>query len=141
MSTHTGNRHRCLLRRWSVTALLVMGCGTSADVMRLDSAVRPEKSPEEVQLLLDEPARPYEPIALVDVSDDGNDLGIEALKNRMVKEAAKLGGDAVILVTRGEQEAGDLLLPVGDMWMSFAMAEKKLSGKVIVFSAGKPDKQ
>lgn len=49
---------------------VAIGCAT-ADIMRLDSEVRPPKSPAAVQLLLEQPSMSYTAIALVEVSDQG----------------------------------------------------------------------
>jgi hypothetical protein len=112
---------------------VVMACA-SADVLVLDPTPRPERLADSVLVLLEEPSQSYQTIAFIEVSDDGWDLSMESLAKKMRKEAAKLGGDAVIVGTQAA-EAGAVIVPVGDMLIAAAVGEKKLVGKVVVFAA------
>jgi hypothetical protein len=97
---------------------------TRAEVFRIDNAIRPQTHPDSVLFLAQEPTRPYTVIALLNVtSADGSQ---EQVRKRFLKEAALLGGDAVLLgigslsyVTTGSGE--------------YSSSARLLSGKVIVF--------
>ena len=112
-------------------AIVAFGCAT-ADVMRLDSEVRPPKSPAAVQLLLEQPSMAYTAIALVEVSAQGWGLKLETLRTKLVAEAAKLGGEAVIL-SRRTSNAGSMLMPVGNQFFNVPLTESGLVGQVIVY--------
>lgn len=114
-----------------LVAVTLMACATS-DVMRLDSVSRSPRSPTSVQLLLEQPTTPYTAIALVEVSDQGWELKLESLRNKLVAEAAKLGGDAVVL-SRRTSNAGSVLMPVGNQFYNVPFTEKHLVGQVIVY--------
>jgi len=101
-----------------------IGC-TSADVLRLDQTLRPQTSPDSVRLIAQEPQQPYTVIALVSVRPDPVFGSQDDARKRLLKEAARLGGDAVLLgagsltrVGTGGESGGSQLL---------------LTGKVIVF--------
>jgi hypothetical protein len=106
-------------------ALGTIGCTTSADVLRLDQALRPQTRPDSVQLIAQEPEQRYTVIALVSVRSDPVLGSQDGARRRLLKEAARLGGDAVLLgagslsrVGTGGEYGGSALL---------------LTGKVIVF--------
>lgn len=101
-----------------------IGC-TSADVLRLDQLLRPQTHPDSVRLIAQEPQQPYTVIALVSVRSDPLLASQDDARKRLLKEAARLGGDAVLLgagsltrVGTGGEYGGSQLL---------------LTGKVIVF--------
>jgi hypothetical protein len=116
----------------SLAALLVVvGC-RSADVLRLDPTIRPATHPDSVQLLAQEPERPYTVIALVSARSGG--WPYPPAEIRLRREAARLGGEAVLLGTEsltrvhsGSEYGGTLV---------------QVTGKVIVFKreSGKTDK-
>jgi len=112
-----------------------LGCA-SANVLRLDQIARPPNLPDSVTLLLEEPTQPYSSIALIEVSDQGWGMNLEALRKRLSREAAKLGADAVI-VGHQTAEGGTIIVPVGNSWYAGALKETKLVAKAIVFT--KPD--
>ena len=102
-----------------------IGCSTRADVMRLDPTLRPQTRPDSVQLIAQEPQQRYTVIALVSVRSDPVRGSQDGARRRLLKEAARLGGDAVLLgagsltrVGTGGEYGGSQLL---------------LTGKVIVF--------
>lgn len=105
----------------------------SADVLVLDPTPRPVRAPDSVTVLLEEPAQTYQAIALIEVSDQSWGLSLESLAKKMRTEAAKLGGDAVIIGSQST-ESGAVIVPIGNMWYAGATEEKKLVGKVIVFA-------
>jgi hypothetical protein len=105
-------------------ALLLVGAciTTSADIMRLDSAPRPQTNPESIQLIAQEPRRPFTVIAIVSAHSSTGSLA--RVRERVVKEAAHIGGHAVWFdgnsVTRtGKDEVSNMV---------------QVSGKVIVFT-------
>ena len=93
---------------------------TSADILQLDQSVRPQTSPQSIRLIAQEPARPFAVVAIV--SARGN---IVRARQRLVKEAARLGGHAVLL------DNGSLTRIGGDEG-----TEQQITGKVIVFTDG-----
>ena len=107
--------------------LLAAGC-VRADVMRLDQAPRPERSPDAIQLLLEKPDRPYTVIAVVEAKAGAIFKDFDDLRSRMIEEAAKLGGDAVILGTE-DRESTFLITATGQIHSD----QKKLRGDVIVY--------
>ena len=114
-----------------LAAVALIGCAT-ADVMRLDSVPRQPTSSASVQLLLEPPPTAYTAIALVEVSDQGWELKLVTLRTKLVAEAAKLGGDAVIL-SRRTSNAGSVLMPVGNQFYNVPFTESGLVGQVIVY--------
>lgn len=72
---------------------------------------------------------------MVEASDQGWGLGLEELKQKILKEAAALGGDAVILGTEASLSGTDFV-PIGDTSFGVDDVEKKLIGKVIVYTEG-----
>ena len=103
-----------------------IGCTTSADVMRLDQALRPQTRPDSVQLIAQEPQQPYTVIALVTVRVDQLLGSQQDGRNRLLKEAARLGGDAVLL--------GDGSMTRVGTGGEYGGSELQLTGKVIVFN-------
>jgi hypothetical protein len=102
-----------------------IGCTTRADVLRLDPMPRPQTHPDSIRLLAQEPQQPYTVIALLSVRVDPFLGSQDDGRKRLLKEAARLGGDAVLLgagsltrVGTGGEYGGSQLL---------------LTGKVIVF--------
>ncbi len=115
------------LARVACLAVIVgtSGC-TRADVLRLDQTLRPQTRPDSVRLIAQEPQEPYTVIALVSVRDDPPFTSQDDARKRLLKVAARLGGDAVLLgagsltrVGTGGEYGGSQLL---------------LTGKVIVFN-------
>ncbi len=117
-------------RRWALllVTLSVAACGPRSDVLRVDLTPRPAQSPDAVVLLLDEPDRPYDSIALIEVAN-GWGSSLADLGRRMVREAARLGGDAVLITQRLASSEGRVV-HVGDK------EDSRLVGKVIVFRRG-----
>ena len=100
-----------------------IGCA-QVDVLRLDQALRPQTHPDSVRLIAQEPQQPYTVIALVSVMpSDGSQDGA---RNRLLKEAARLGGDAVLLGAGSLTRVGS----GGEL----GGTSLQLSGKVIVFN-------
>ncbi len=110
-----------------VTFCFLAGCATLS-VQQVDMTVRPERVPESITVLGTAPEQPYEIIARIDsrtrtVFEDYDDL-----RKEIIDQAAKLGGEAVILGT--EETTTEYV------FVHYAMipSEKKtLSADVIVF--------
>jgi len=112
-----------LSRILSITAALgVLAC-TSASVLRLDPTPRPETVLSSIALLGQEPTRPYKVIAIVSARSPGVGDDVSQVRQRLLKEAAKLGGHAVLLDNSSLTTVG------GD-----ENARQQLTGKVIVFT-------
>jgi hypothetical protein len=112
-----------------------VGCTTTSDVMRIDNTPRAPTPLSDVAVLVEEPSRPYSVIAVVVVSDQGWDLSLEELKQSMLRQAAALGGEAVI-VGMSTSQSGTVFVPIGNMYYGVDQAEKRLIGKVIVYTGG-----
>ena len=106
--------------------LLVVGC-VSLKAQRLDEVVRPARTPESVAVLAEEPDQPYTVIAVVESSYDGALKGFDDLRWEMIAEAARLGGDAVILGPE-TKKTGVIFVPTPIFFDS-----KKLTGRIIAF--------
>jgi hypothetical protein len=92
-------------------------------VLRLDLTARPQTHPDSIKLIAQEPERPYAVIALVSAR-----AGLRGnARNRLLKEAAKLGGEAVLL------DISSLTVVGGDDSQS-----EQITGKVIVFKKAPP---
>ena len=102
----------------------LIGC-MSAEVFQVSPRLQPQTHPDSVQLLAQEPTRPYTVIALLNVSS--SDVSQERMRRRLLKEAALLGGDAVLL---GIGSLSYASFGSGD----FTSTARVLSGKVIVFT-------
>jgi len=107
--------------------LLAVGC-VSTNVQRLDDEVRPARSPDSVALLLESPEAPYTVIAVIESKGKSIFDSFEDLRDEMIEEAARLGGDALVL--GGEATDSNFLLTGTAMIQSDT---KKLRGEVIVF--------
>ena len=103
--------------------ILLSGCASS-DFLVLE--------PSSVEMLLDEPDRAYQTIALIEVSDQSWDMDLQTLADKILEEASKLGADAVIIGAQST-ESGAFIVPIGYMWYAGALNEKKIIGKAIVF--------
>jgi hypothetical protein len=107
--------------------LLAAGC-VRANVERLDQAPRPERSPDDIQLLVEKPDQPYTVIAVVEAKADAVFKDFDDLRSKMLEEAAKLGGDAVILGAE-DSESTFMITATGQIHSD----RKKLRGEVIVY--------
>ena len=108
-------------------ALLAIGCA-SVDVERLDDIPRPQRSADAVSVLMEEPDRPHTVIAVLESKTGSVFEGFDDLREKLVAEAAKLGGDAIILGDEGK-EGTMLITATGQIHSD----QKTLTGKVIVF--------
>ena len=120
------------MRQWLGLSLLflVVGC-INTSVQRLDPAVRPARSPDSVAVLLEKPQRPYTVIAVIEADSKTVFDSFEDLRKAMVSEAAKLGGEAVILMS--ESTDSEFIFTGNAMIES---DQRNLMGEVIVFLQG-----
>ena len=103
-------------------------CCVKVKVQQIDQIARPARSPDEVEVLLAEPGRPYIIIANVESSFEGALKGFDDLRLEMVDKAAALGGDALILGPESKK-TGVIFVPT-----PIYFDKKKLTGKVITFN-------
>lgn len=108
--------------------MLTVGC-VRAEVQPLDQVVRPVRSTDSILVFeQDPPQRHYKVIATIEVRGETvfDDFG--DLRSRLIEEAAKLGGDAVILGPK-ETPATFIILPTG----LFRSETREIAAEVIVF--------
>jgi hypothetical protein len=109
-----------------LVCLFAVGC-MKVNVQRVDQVARPAQAADDVAVLLEEPAKPYTVIATVESSTEEVYRGFDDLRREMVAEAARLGGDALILSPEATK-SHVIFVPTPIFW-----DEKKLTGEVIVF--------
>ena len=108
--------------------LLILGCVRS-EVRRLDEFVRPARSPDSVVVLEQKPQCEYTVIAIINLRGETLFDSFDDLRRKLTVEAAKIGGEAVILESEST-ESNLIILPTG-----FVNSEtKELVAEVIVFS-------
>ena len=83
--------------------ILLSGCGTVTEVVRLNDQVLEERPPNsEMPIITGKPDRPYQEIAIIEVKKTSwipfRPPSSYRLHTRMKVKAAKLGADALILV-------------------------------------------
>ena len=79
------------------TAIQLAGCAGSA--VQVSAHKYPPVSPDAVQVLYQEPRKPYEVLALVDQQGSGFDFSATNTLPGLRKQAAKVGADAVIVTS------------------------------------------
>jgi hypothetical protein len=72
-------------------------------VQHVDQAARPAQSPDAVAVLLERPHQPFTVIAVIEATGHTVFDSFGDLRHELIAEAAKLGGEAVIL----ERESTD----------------------------------
>lgn len=107
--------------------LFVAGC-INTSVERMDHTVRPVRSPDSVQVILEQPQQAYTVIAVITSNGETVFDSFDDLCDEMTAEAAKLGGDALILGP--ESTVSEFILTGTAMIQSDI---RKLRGEVIVF--------
>ena len=120
------------MRKWLVASAccLVLGC-VNTSVQQLDHTVRPVRSVDSVSLLLEKPEQPYTVIAVIDAKTGTVFDSFDDLREEIAAEAAKLGGEAVIL---GPESTDTAFIFTG---ISMIQSDtRKLTGEVIVYERG-----
>jgi hypothetical protein len=117
------------MRRALAVCLCVVGvaCVTSK-TLRLDPDVRPARTPGSVLVIEKAPERPFAVIARVESQTNAVFESYDDLRAEIVAQAARLGGDAVI-VGPESKETEFIILTTG----MIPSEKKKLAGQVIVF--------
>jgi len=120
------------MKKWLVASacLLAFGC-VNTSVQQMDHTVRQVRSVDSVSLLLEEPEQPYTVIAVIDASTGTVFDSFDDLRDEISAEAAKLGGEAVIL---GSESTDSEFIFTGITMIQ--SDTKKLSGEVIVYERG-----
>jgi hypothetical protein len=94
------------MRTWvaALVCLLAGGC-VSTNVQRFDDTVRPAREPGAVEVLTETPERRYTVIAVIEAKSGAVFDSFDDLRKEMREEAARLGGDAVILSPEEVEES------------------------------------
>jgi hypothetical protein len=105
MSSPAVNRGLGVLARGQLAILLLLltACGPEIDRLQVDPTPRPAQPVSAVQILLDEPRRPYQSIALIEARG-GDVVSLTKLTRRLALEAARLGGDALLVSGRAGKD-------------------------------------
>ena len=111
----------------ALLGVLAAGC-VSASVHRLDQDFRPPCAPEVIEVLDDAPDCPHTVIAHIESKSDSIFHSFDDLRQKLIEEAAALGGEALILGPEDSDHTPIFL--VTGMIMS---EEKALEADVIVF--------
>lgn len=117
--------------------LAVAGCASRPDVLTLD-APRPAVAPEAVALLLDQPDRSFETLALIRSSHRNLFNDVEDLKAEVRRAAAELGADAVILsLSSHEAGGGTGVTAEGQVVLMGGSSDSlRVIGRAIVYTDG-----
>ena len=117
------------MRTWlAVSVCLVTAGCISTNVQRLDPAARPALSPDAVTVLFEMPERPHTVIAVLESTAETVFDSYADLRDEMVAEAAKLGGQALVL---GPESTDSEFIFTGVAMVK--SDRKKLTGEVIVY--------
>ena len=117
------------MRQWFgvFVCIFVIGC-ISTSVERLDDEVRPARSPDSVTVLLEEPRQPYTVIAVIESNSETIFDSFDDIRKEMIAEAARLGGEALIL---GRESTDSEFIFTGTVMIQ--SDTRNLSGEVIVY--------
>jgi hypothetical protein len=117
------------MRQWLgvPVCILAVGC-INTSVQRLDHALRPAQSPDSVTVLLEKPQQPYTVIAVIESSTGTIFDSFADLRKEMIAEAAKIGGEALIL---GPESTDSEFIFTGTAMIK--SDKRSLTGEVIVF--------
>ncbi len=106
--------------------ILAVGC-VKMKVQQTDDVARPIRSPDSVTVLDAKPEQPYTVIAVVESSSEEVYRSFDDLRQKMIAEAAQLGGDALILAPESTK-TNVIFVPYPIFY-----DKKQLTGEVIVF--------
>ena len=120
------------MRQWLRVSICIFAVGCiNTSVQRLDHAARPARSPDSVTVLLEQPQRPYSVIAVIESNGETVFDSFDDLRVEMIAEAAKLGGDALIL---GPESTDSEFIFTGTAMIK--SDRRNLTGEVIVYDQG-----
>ena len=112
----------------ALLSILAVGC-VSANVHRLDQGIRAPRPPETIAVLHEAPEEPHTVIAHIESRSDGVFTEVDDLRARLIDEAARLGGHALILGPEST-ESQPILLAKGMIYAD----QTTLAADVIVFN-------
>ena len=120
------------MRQWlaATVCALALGC-INTSVQTLDHYIRAARSPDSVAVLLEKPNEAYTVIAVIEANGKTVFDSFEDLRNEMVAEAAKVGGEALIL---GPEATDSEFIFTGTTMVQ--SDTRKLTGEVIVYERG-----
>lgn len=118
-----------------LTLIVLTACGPK--VLHVDDQPRATRAPDQVQLFIDAPDRPYRTIGLI--RSEGVNLfnDVEDRKRQVRAAAARLGADAVILGFQSHTASGSVVTTDSEGDISFGvMSSDKVHvfGRAIVFT-------
>jgi hypothetical protein len=117
------------MRSWLRVSICLFAVGCiSTNVQRLDHTARPAQSPDSVIVLIEEPQQPYTVIAVIESKGKSVFDGFDDLRKEMVAEAAKLGGEALIV---GPESTDTKFIFTGIVMIR--SDTRNLTGEVIVY--------
>jgi len=120
------------MRQWLGVSVCILAVGCiNTSVQRLDHAVRPARSPDSVTVLLEKPQQSYTVIAVIESNSETIFDSFDDLRKEMIAEAAKLGGEALIL---GPESTDSEFIFTGTAMIQ--SDKRNLSGEVIVYEHG-----
>ncbi len=96
----------------ALALFLLVGCGTGIEVTRTTQATYTPTNPDDVEILLTRPEKPYEELGKVTVKDYNTSYRAEMYAAIRLK-VAPLGADAVIVTDQGVR-------PIGGAWLMWA---------------------
>ena len=120
------------MRQWLAlcVSIFAIAC-VNMSVQRLDQIVRPARSPDSVTVLLEKPQQPYTVIAVIESSTETVFDSFDDLRNEMIAEAGRLGGEALIL---GSQSTDSEFILTGTAMIK--SDRRRMTGEVIVYNQG-----
>ena len=117
------------MRQWLRVSVCILAVGCiNTNVQRLDHAVRPARSPDSVTVLLEKPQQPHTVIAVIESNGKTVFDSFDDLRSEMIAEAAKLGGEALIL---GPESTDSEFIFTGTAMIQ--SDRRNLTGEVIVY--------
>lgn len=120
------------MKRWFAIPVIILAVGCiNTSVQTLDHEVRAARAPESVAVLEQKPQQPYTVIAVIEANTGTVFDSFDDVRNEMVAEAAKLGGDALIL---GPEATDSEFIFTGTAMVQ--SDTRRLSAEVIVYERG-----
>jgi hypothetical protein len=117
------------------SALLAGACAT-VSITYLDPRTFPPQEPESVVVLTERPRAAHLVIASLRLRTGGQEMSAASLTARLRREAAKLGGQAIVIYAQAN--AGVLVAPGPLVGSASTAREEQRSADVLVFTDGAP---
>ncbi|MCL7959871.1 MAG: hypothetical protein M8861_06740 [marine benthic group bacterium] len=112
------------------SCLLLAAC-VSTSVQQVDTTARAPRSPESVEVLEEAPSQAYTVIATIEAGSDLVFDSFDDIREKMVVQAAELGGDALIV---GPDSTETRFILTGTAMIQ--SDSRRLLGQVIVYDRG-----